>query len=134
MALAALVEVHDIPFFRAWPACINGWALAMQGQTDVGIAKMREALEVFSRIGAVLGRPMMQGLLAQAYGQSGQPEAGLEQVDIALEAIEKNGEHFWQAELYRVRGELLAQIATAPTGLAEASLQQAIDTRSTPGR
>ncbi len=135
-ALSDLANEHKIPFFRAWAAGLCGWSLAMQEQADEGVTKMREGLEDFSRVGAVLGRPMMLAIQASAYGHIGLTEEGLELLDTALESITKNEENFWKAELYRIRGELFMQAKTVPMAfgtrpleqLAEESLLQAIDT------
>jgi adenylate cyclase len=58
-------------------------------------------------------------------------EDGLATLDDALTLAERTGERLWQAELYRVRGELLlAQSTAASTAAdpqAESCFQQAIE-------
>jgi predicted ATPase len=54
-------------------------------------------------------RPYYLALLAEAYGQGGQAEAGLAVLAEALAAVEKTGERWCEAELYRLKGELLLQ-------------------------
>jgi predicted ATPase len=56
---------------------------------------------------AQLGRPYWLSLLVEAYGKIGQVEEGLNVLGEALTLAHKNGEHFWEAELYRLKGELL---------------------------
>jgi len=46
-------------------------------------------------------------MLAQAYGQDGKVEEGLQTLHKAFEAIAESGEHTNEAELYRLQGELL---------------------------
>lgn len=46
-------------------------------------------------------------LLAEAYGKSGQAEEGLNVLAEAPQLVEKNDERFYEAELYRIKGELL---------------------------
>src|SRR5262249_25875056 len=48
-------------------------------------------------------------LLAEAYGQSGQPEEGLRLLTEVLTVIHKTGERHYEAELYRLQGELTLQ-------------------------
>jgi predicted ATPase len=47
------------------------------------------------------------GPLAEAHGRAGQSGAGLELIERALERVSKTGERIWEAELYRIKGELL---------------------------
>jgi predicted ATPase len=47
--------------------------------------------------------------LAEAYGKVGQPENGLNVLAEALTKVEKSSEHFYEAELYRLKGELTLQ-------------------------
>ena len=46
-------------------------------------------------------------LLAEAYGKAGQAEEGLATLAEALSVVDKSGERFYEAELYRLKGELL---------------------------
>jgi predicted ATPase len=47
------------------------------------------------------------GALAEAQAQAGDPESGLATLDETLSLVEETGEHHWEAELYRLKGELL---------------------------
>jgi predicted ATPase len=60
-------------------------------------------------LGVALTEPYWLTLLAEAYGQVGQPEEGLRVLSEALSVLNSNGERFWEAELYRLKGELLLQ-------------------------
>ncbi|HQR38466.1 MAG TPA: hypothetical protein PLF26_08695, partial [Blastocatellia bacterium] len=51
--------------------------------------------------------PHFLGLQAEALGRSGQAEEGLQVADDALEMAHRTGEGYYQAELYRIRGQLL---------------------------
>jgi predicted ATPase len=64
---------HNVVFGRILP----GWALAMQGDVVAGVTHIRAGLEVVQRTGLKLYRPYFLAFLAEAYGQAGQPEAGL---------------------------------------------------------
>jgi predicted ATPase len=60
------------------------------------------------------------------FAQGGQTTAGLEALAEALATLAKSGVRWWEAELHRLRGELLLQHAVAPPGEAEACFQQAL--------
>jgi len=47
--------------------------------------------------------------LAEAYGKLGQAEEGLSALAEALTAVDKTGERFYEAELYRLKGQLTLQ-------------------------
>jgi hypothetical protein len=51
--------------------------------------------------------PLLLGILAQSYGQGGQAQEGLKVIAEALAMVEKNEECWTEAELYRIKGELL---------------------------
>ena len=51
--------------------------------------------------------PYYLSLLAQAYGKARHAEEGLASIDEALSEARTHNERWWDAELYRLRGELL---------------------------
>jgi predicted ATPase len=57
--------------------------------------------------GAEVARTYQLTLLVEAYQSVGQPEAGLSVLYEALAQVEKTEERFWEAEIYRLKGELL---------------------------
>src|SRR5262249_45847975 len=74
-----------------------------------------------------LGRPHRLSLLAEAYGQAGQPEAGLRVLAEALTLVEATAERGWEAELHRLKGGLLPQCSHPDVSQAAACFQQALD-------
>ncbi len=71
---------------------------------------MRQGLDAQRATGAEVGRPCLLALLAEAYGKVGQAEEGFAVLAEALAIVHKNGERWYEAELYRLKGELtLAQ-------------------------
>jgi predicted ATPase len=71
-------------------------------------------------------RPYYLALFAEASAQVGQTAAGLEALAEALATLPKSGVRWWEAELYRLRGELLLQHAVEQPEEAEACFQQAL--------
>ena len=82
------------------------WALAEQGQPEEGIAQIRQGLAAFRTIGAEAVQTPPLALLAEAYGKVGQAEEGL---SVLAEALNKTGQRFYEAELYRLKGQLTLQ-------------------------
>lgn len=120
--------------FAMWPeqsAVLHGWALAMQGQVDEGIAEMRQGLTKYLETGARRAQVSFLLGLVEAYNWSGQSESGHGCLTEALAAMDAQSEHWCEAELYRLRGELLMQAhADSPTpeqqGEVQACFQQAL--------
>jgi TOMM system kinase/cyclase fusion protein len=102
-----LSSEQGFAFFLALGTMYRGWALAEQGQEAEGIAQMRQGMAAHQATGAQLGRPYWLSLLVEAYGKIGQVEEGLKVLGEALTLALKHGEHFWEAELYRLKGEVL---------------------------
>ena len=101
-----LATEQGFPFMGAWGTFWRGWTLAAQGQEVEGIAHMRQGLAIHRATGAELARPYLLALLAEVYGHVGQTGEGLNIVGEALEAVNKTEEREYEAELYRLKGEL----------------------------
>jgi predicted ATPase len=104
-----------------------GWTLAMRGDAADGVAQLRQGLAAIQGMGLQLMRPHGLSLLAEAYGQAGQPEAGLQALAEALTRVEATEERWWEAELHRLQGTLRLQLASAEADKAEACFQRALD-------
>jgi len=104
----------------------RGWALAAQGHYEEGIAQMQQGLEARQATGAMGKRSTWLALLAEAYGGSGQAEAGLRLLAEALVVMDQTATRSDEPELYRIKGELLRQQAVPDESQAEACFQQAI--------
>jgi predicted ATPase len=105
----------------------RGEALAAQGQGEAGIAQMHQGLAAMRDAGQRLGLSGFLAQLAEAYGKSGQAEEGLRLLAEALAHVDHTGERYWEAEVYRLKGELLLQQAVPDAPQAEACFQQALD-------
>jgi predicted ATPase len=105
---------------------LRGWALAAQGDSEEGIVQIHQGLTTLRGMGVELLRPYQLALLAEAYGQGSQPEAGLRTLAEALEIVERTGERFYEAELHRLTGELMLQHAVPDETRAETPFQQAL--------
>jgi predicted ATPase len=106
---------------------LRGWALAIQGDAAAGVAHIHQGLGAVHSIGLKLYRPYFLALLAEAYGQAGQPEAALTVLAEALTLVAATEERWWEAELYRLQGALLLQLPSPDTCQAEGCFRQALD-------
>jgi tetratricopeptide (TPR) repeat protein len=126
-ALMALATAQGFEHRVAQGRIMRGWVLAMQGDAAAGVAHIRQGLGAVQTIGQKLYHPYHLALLAEAYGQAGQPEAGLTCLAEALTLVEATEERWWEAELYRLQGQLLLYLPTPDAHQAEGCFRQALD-------
>jgi len=114
-------------------AVLQGWARAEQGQVEEGITQIGQGLANSHAIEVGVHRSYHLALLAEAYGEMGQAEEGLAALAEALTVVDKSGERFYEAELYRLKGELTLQwssvqrLASGVRKQAEECFQKAIE-------
>jgi predicted ATPase len=108
-AAVALCAEQGFPFWLAMGTILQGWVLAEQGEAEKGIAQIRQGLTSYRATGAELFRPHFLALLAEACGKGRQTEEGLSAVAEALDGVHQTGERYYEAELYRLKGELSLQ-------------------------
>jgi predicted ATPase len=92
--------------------------------------QIRQGLVAFQATGAEQWQPYHLALLAEAYGKAGQEEEGLTALVEALAAVDRTGERWCEAELYRLQGQLTLQQGkghsarcTVPSPQAEAEAE-----------
>jgi predicted ATPase len=88
---------------------LRGWVLAAQGEGEQGIAQIRQGLSTWQAMGAEMARPHWLALLAEGYGTAGRAEEGLPLLTEALAVVKHTGEREYEAELYRLKGQLMLQ-------------------------
>jgi adenylate cyclase len=105
--LIALSEEYG---FATWDKAArfhHGWALAELGQLEHGVAEMEASLIRWRQEGGFPWQQYLIALLAQCYARMGRAEEALGMLNEALEHIERSGEKVHQAEMLRLKGELL---------------------------
>jgi predicted ATPase len=111
---------HDFAFTRGVGTILQGWALTQLSRREDGIAQMEQGLDGFRVTDAVQMVRYFSSLLAEAYGEAGRAREGLD----LLVGLDPAREPYWEAELHRVKGELILKQAalqdTANASQAEA--------------
>jgi predicted ATPase len=123
-AQRALCTEQGFAPYLAWGTIEWGAALVAQGVWAEGLAQVRQGLAAYRTRGR-LPWLLFLGLLAEACGRAGQVEDGLRALDEALEVMQTTEERMYEAEVYRLRGELLQQ-SGAQQGEAEEHFHQAL--------
>jgi class 3 adenylate cyclase/predicted ATPase len=104
--LLAIAHDRGFPYWVAQGTIYQGWALTEQRQAKEGLTQIQQGLTGLRAIGQELARPYFLALLAEAYGKMEQPKEGLNVLAEVLALVEKTGERWWEAELYRLKGTL----------------------------
>lgn len=117
-AAIAVSQEQGFPHWLAMGRMLQGWAAGMQTPTGDGLAQIEKGLAAWRATGSELLRPYFLSLLAEVQQHSGQVDDGLDSLDQALQAVEEHGERFYEAELYRRKGELL--LLSAERGMQNA--------------
>ena len=112
-------------FFYTHSIMVLG-VLADMDHIEEGIQQTRAGMAGLGGAGAELLLPAYQIWLAEIYGRLGKIEEGLAVVKDGLELVERGEEHNWEADLYRVKGDLLL-LQDADESEAELCYQQAIN-------
>ena len=123
---AALSPAQGFPFFVALGTIFRGWALAMQGQGEAGIAQIRQGIAAWRATGAAVFVPYFDTVLADVCAHLGCTDEGLQALAEAHTLIEQHEERYWEAEVSRLRGVLLLRQPGTPQAEAETCFQQAL--------
>src|SRR5262249_14601391 len=86
-----------------------GSVLAAEGQTEEGLVRIQEGLAAQRATGAEAVAPYFLALQAETYGKMGQLTEGLAALAEASAMVRRTGEQWYEAELYRIKGELTLQ-------------------------
>jgi predicted ATPase len=126
-AAVSLASAQGFPLWAAMGAILRGWACALQGQGDTGMAHIRKGLTIWRTAGAENVLPYFLVLSAEAYRATGQVDKCLAVLTQASAVLNATGERCWEAEIYRLRGECLLLQSPAAVQQAAASFRQALD-------
>jgi predicted ATPase len=105
---------------------LRGAALLDLEKFEQGVSEVRQAIDAVEATGAI-PRSMYLALLGEGYLKWGRIEDGLACIATALARSAKSGEHSYDAELLRLRGEMLLTANPSANGEAEQSFRTAID-------
>jgi predicted ATPase len=125
-ATVALSIEQGFPLYRATGTIMRGWAVAAQGDLEAGAAAVEEGLAALRARGADLYRSYYLALLADVCGRAGRAEVGQRAIAEALAFADESGERWWEADLYRLKGELLLAQSAVNRAEAEGCFHRAV--------
>jgi class 3 adenylate cyclase/predicted ATPase len=125
-ALVDLAHEHGLLTWLPIGTFLLGWARWWAGDRDAE-ATMREGFRLAGEIGFRAFEPQFGTWLAEVEAEAGRVETGLATLDSQLATIEQTGERWYEAEVNRVRGELLLRLEPPDNTGAEAAYARAIE-------
>ena len=118
-----LSREHGMAHWLAAGEVDSNWARARLGERQSGMMGLREALAVYP---GKMHMPFFQGLLAELEAESDDADGALRRIDEALTLANETGEHWTDALLHRIRGEILLRRDPANTAATEEAIKTAI--------
>jgi class 3 adenylate cyclase/predicted ATPase len=123
--LEALVAEHNFRGFWGVGLMFRGWCRTTLGQTHEGIALLEEGFAAYRKSRQVFYVPLFLTLLADAHRRAGRTAAASARLAEAIEATNAHQDRWFEAEIHRLRGEVLRD--SGDHASAEACLRTAID-------
>jgi tetratricopeptide (TPR) repeat protein len=105
--LVAVATEQGFPIWRGEGTVFLGWVKVKKGDVAEGISLLRSGCAAYRANGAEVFMPHNIALLAEACEIGAQIDGAMTLVDDALRRIERTGERWFVAEVYRQKGALL---------------------------
>jgi len=126
-AAVTLSTEQGFPSWLALGTFSRGWALTALGQREEGMIQLRQGCTDWRAIGTELLVPYFLTHLAEGYGALNHVDEALDALKEGWEAMERTGEHWWKAEMHRLKGDLLLLQSTSDVAQAANCFGQALD-------
>jgi hypothetical protein len=118
-----VADEYGFPRWEGSARATHGRALVEMGDADRGLAEIREGMDLLRKSGLRLGNSLLLSFSAGAFLSVGRLDEGLAAADAGLTHCRDTGERFFEAELWRLRGELIVRCSGSQT----ASIPEADD-------
>jgi len=126
-ASADIVCRYHLPTHYAGVAAFfQGWAKWCFGAEESSLAEMRRGIAIGREQGFVWRLPSFEAALAEAEASAGETDVALRRLRHVLAELEHTEERWYEAEMHRIRAEILLKRRPADTAAAEQSLRLAI--------
>jgi len=124
--LARLAREHDLNLWHAFGVFLGGWAKSESGAALEGVADMRRGVGLLREQDVLNFDGLIKIGLVQAEAKAGDSERAIAILDETLATSERIGHCAFDAELHRVRGEILQKRDPVNTAAVEQLFQRAI--------
>ena len=117
--LFALGEEYGLGDMLEHATAANALKMAYQQRTEEALEGVKQAIESLNAQGVKIPRTHYLAGMGKLFWTAGRREEGLADIEEALALVERTGERYYEAEILRIKGELLLK-AAASNAQAEA--------------
>lgn len=125
LAIDACIE-QGVPNYLAVGHIFAGYCAAKSGDLEGGVKQLKDGLQQYRDLGAERLLAPYLLLLAELFAKPEHVAEGMQAVEEAAELIIRTGEVRWDAEIKRVKGEMLMVQSTDNTDAAETLYREAL--------
>jgi class 3 adenylate cyclase/predicted ATPase len=120
-------EQLGFPLYLGAGKLLRGGVRVESGESEAGIAEMQEAMVELAAIGSGMGGPQILVTLAEGLRKVGRHEDALGALALGVAQADGQGQHFYDAELRRLRAEILLDMDGDAAEEAETLFGQSLE-------
>ena len=125
-SFSRLVSEHNLRIFAGFLTFAQGWLSWSGDNRNTAITEMSEGISYSREQGLLMCLPLFEAVLAEAEADTGKTDTALARLDREIAEIDQTGERWCEAELHRIRGEILLKLDPANPKPAEEAFLTAI--------
>ena len=104
--LAALADEKGALFWKASGGLVKSWLFVLSGRASDAITSFTSAIAMFRSTGATIFVPLFLSMLGSAFAELRQFDQARRCIGEAMALAEASGERWFDAETYRIAGEI----------------------------
>ena len=124
--LIALADEKGTPLWKALGTLMRGELFALTGNASDAVRMFSSGIAALRLTGATFWMSLWSSYLAKAYAELGQFDDALSHIGEAITAVEMTKERWYEAEVYRIAGEIALMSPERDAAKAEASFERAL--------
>ena len=125
-AFSSVAHQHGIALWIGFAAFLEAWVELRSGSPEIGLLNIRRAAALLQQDGVGAFQPLVKTALAEAEARNGETEAALATLEQALKDFDRTRQQWFDAEIYRTRGNILHEKNPADPAPAEDAFLTAI--------
>jgi class 3 adenylate cyclase/predicted ATPase len=104
--LITLAEDKGAALWKAFAVADKGCIMTLTGKSAEGLELLNSGIAAFRSTSATYSTPLYLSYLSRAFAELGQLDEAWRCIDDAMEAVKRTKETWWEAEIYRIAGEI----------------------------
>jgi predicted ATPase/class 3 adenylate cyclase len=132
--VASLVDEIDrissengLSLYMTYGEILGGWVRSMMGETAAGLEQTQDGVKRYDELQMRTGAGYIHSILAETFARDGKIDEALNELDTAMGWSEKSGDHYWDAEILRLKGAVTLQTSSPDESASEQHFLKAMD-------